>query len=218
MNHFRILIVLFFAATAGCSQYIKDTGATIKEAYSGLPDTHMTKDEVEALPYASIYARVNNGPRVFMVLAFAEINTDTGNTRLKWLSSDGAMIVTENGRVVKTLHLPNYNLLNVTTSESYYQPKAESDSWKISYDWQPGYHLQQEASVQSSVVGKEFLTSLIWQKNTKKVTEIITPDQNNQSYQNTFWVDEQGKVVKSIQWAIPEHLMIELEILKPYIG
>ena len=49
MNHFRILIILLFAATAGCSQYIKDTGATIKEAYSGLPDTHMTKDEVEAL-------------------------------------------------------------------------------------------------------------------------------------------------------------------------
>ena len=218
MNHFRILIILLFAATAGCSQYIKDTGATIKEAYSGLPDTHMTKDEVEALPYASIYARVNDGPRVFMVLAFAETNTDTGNTRLKWLSSDGAMIVTENGRVVKTLHLPNYNLLNVTTSKSYYQPKTEPDSWKISYDWQPGYHLQQEASVQSSVVGKEFLTSLIWQKNTKKVTEIITPDKNSQSYQNTFWVDEQGKVVKSIQWAIPEHLMIELEILKPYIG
>ena len=218
MKHFRFLIVFLLTIASGCSQYIKDTGSTIKEAFTGLPDTVVSAEKVTSLPYASIYARVNNGPRVFMVLAFIEPNSSTGSMRLKWLSSDGAMIATENGRIVKTLLLPSYNLLNFSGSSPQHVSGLESTSWPASYDWQPGYHFNQQASIQSNVIGQELITSLIWQKATQKIAETVTVSNTNKTYQNIFWIDQQGIAVKSKQWAIPEHLMVELEVLKPYKG
>lgn len=45
-----------------------------------------------------------------MVLAYVGENPQTGAEQLKWMSSDKAMIVTENGRIVQTLLLPYENL------------------------------------------------------------------------------------------------------------
>ena len=105
----------------------------MKEAFTGLEDTTVTLEKVRDLPYASIYARINHGHRLFLVLAFAETNPVTQSLRLKWVSSDGAMLVTENGRIVKTLNLPDYNLV-----EAHYpqRPTEKAAAWQSYYDWQ----------------------------------------------------------------------------------
>jgi len=65
--------------------------------------------------------------------------------------------------------------------------------------------------------GTEKITSLLWQKQTTQVHEVITFDQIGQQMQNDYWVDTQGNVVKSAQWLIPDELFIEIEVLKPYV-
>ncbi|WP_159656111.1 YjbF family lipoprotein [Vibrio atypicus] len=210
------LLILILSFLSGCSQRFQDVNATISEGLFGFDDISLKKEQVAELPYASIYARVNQGPQIFMVLGFVDTNPVTGNQQLKWLSSDSAVITTENGRVVKTTALPSHNLLGLSSSTNLAAPNNETTSWQNSYDWQPGYHYGKQAKVESSPVGMGVTTSLLWEKQTSHIREIITFPDSDQQMQNDFWVDNQGSVVKSAQWLVPNELLIEIEVLKPY--
>ena len=50
---------------------------------------------------ASAYLKVGDAPRAFVVLGFADA------TSLKWFTADRNMIITRNGRVIKTLGFGN---------------------------------------------------------------------------------------------------------------
>lgn len=218
MAHLRsALLIIFISLLAGCSQRTQDLNATIHEALFGFNDVNMTAEQVAELPYASIYARINNGHQIFMVLAFADTNPLTGNTQLKWVSADSAMITTENGRIVKTAMFPKANLVNMSSNNRLAAPNQYANSWSSrEYDWQPGYLYSNKARIESMPKGTEKITSLLWQKQTTQVHEVITFDQIGQQMQNDYWVDTQGNVVKSAQWLIPDELFIEIEVLKPY--
>lgn len=210
----KLVSLLFCLFILGCSQRFQDTNATLKEAFIGFDDLELTADEVAELPYASMYARINNGQQIFMVLAYAETNPKNGNTQLKWLSSDKAMIVTENGRIVKTLRLPGGDL--VAINELNEAPTKEAKQYSVSYDWQPNYQYGQPATVKSKSLASETITSLLWQKNTSRIEEFITFTNTQQSMTNLYWLDDKNKVVKSAQWLIPDQLLVELEFLKFY--
>ncbi len=95
MTHLRsALLILFVFLLSGCSQRFQDVNSTLDEALFGFDDFTHAQEHVADLPYASMYVRINQGPQLFMVLAYAETNPVTGNTQLKWFSSDNAMITT----------------------------------------------------------------------------------------------------------------------------
>tara|TARA_Y100001956_G_scaffold5226_1_gene4695 strand:- start:28909 stop:29568 length:660 start_codon:yes stop_codon:yes gene_type:complete len=217
MIHFRnALLILIVSLVAGCSQRFQDVNSTIQEALFGFDDITLDAEHVANLPYASMYARINQGPQIFMVLAFVETSPVTGNTQLKWLSSDSAMITTENGRIVKTNHLPTANLAGLSSSTSLASPSDETTSWQSEYDWQPGYHYGTSALVESSPVGLETTKSLLWEKETRHIKEVVTFTDSHISTENEYWIDSLDNVVKSKQWLVPELLQIDIEILKPY--
>nr|WP_250911047.1 YjbF family lipoprotein [Escherichia coli] len=66
----------------------------------------MTDDDIQNMPYASQYMQLNGGPQLFVVLAFAE------DGQQKWVTQDQATLVTQHGRLVKTL-LGGDNLIEV---------------------------------------------------------------------------------------------------------
>ncbi|WP_260260024.1 YjbF family lipoprotein [Vibrio intestinalis] len=212
-----ILSLSLLFIISGCSQKSSDSFATAYEAAFGGSDVVLDKETLSQIPYASSYFKINNGPQVFMVLAYAEINPDTGNTQLKWMSSDSAMIVTENGRVTKTLNLPEFNLSGLYTDLLKNSFVSNPVAGKAIYDWQPNYSFNTHANINLSYSGDEILQSTLWSKTTKIWQESIT-DSNKNRYQNTYWVDNSGTVVKSHQWAIPGKLFIEQEILKTYLA
>lgn len=220
---YRFSFALSLAFLAGCSQKFQGVNATIEEALYGFEDVALTKEQVQDIPYASMYVTINDGPRIFMVLAFAEKNPTTGAERLKWLSADRAMIVTENGRIVKTLNLEKANIADISTTNKKQStqysslPRVKSQAnWSATYDWQPNYRFSNSAEITSKKVRDETLTSLLWNKHTTLIEEQITFSSNSTSMESRYWVDESGNVVKSDQWLIPEQLSISYEILKPY--
>lgn len=200
---------------SGCTQRFQDTNATIKEAFFGIDSVEMSTEQVANLPYASAYARINGEHRIFLVLAYAEQNPATGETQLKWMSSDKAMIVTENGRIIKTLSLPSANLVSLSATQTLPTPSAANAPWQAQYDWQPNYSFGHQANVQSRFVKNEWLTSLLWSKETQLIEETVAFEAPGRTMSNQFWVDEQNTIVKSAQWVVPNKLHIELEILKP---
>ncbi|EGR2303251.1 YjbF family lipoprotein [Vibrio parahaemolyticus] len=211
----RLLVVVsVLSLIFGCTQKFNDVSATVQEAYGNYIDVELTPEEIEAVPYASAYLKIGNQKQVFVVLAFAESNPLTGQTQLKWVSADKAMIVTENGHIIKTIGLQTTNLAGI-----YGDVPAYSDSpvqYAISYDWYEQYRYGFPAKVERSRQGKETVVTPISSTVTDVYTEVVTFTNLGRSVENQFWVNGKGEVVKTRQHLGPNMVPVELTILKGY--
>ncbi|GGP54591.1 hypothetical protein GCM10009347_21780 [Shewanella algicola] len=225
----KLLILILFCTLTGCSNTFVQIGGMFKESVIGLPDDDITAVDIEKSPYASIHVKINNAHRSYVLLAFAEApqtlpatNFNPQNMELKWVSSDFGMLVTRNGRLLKTLNLFDGNLLEINSKQP--DPLAlglhlnsTPLHWQSTIDWQPGYHINYEQRSTFSFVADE--TVIINDKplNLKKFNEhIVIPDLDLE-YDNQFWVDAaNGNVMKSYQKIAPNLPFIEITLLKPY--
>ncbi|MGI9946648.1 YjbF family lipoprotein [Vibrio hyugaensis] len=211
----RLLVVLpVLSLTFGCTQKFNDVSATVQEAYGNYIDVELTPEEIEAVPYASAYLKIGNQKQVFVVLAFAESNPLTGQTQLKWVSADKAMVVTENGHIVKTIGLQATNLAGVYGDVPAYS--NSSAQYALSYDWSEQYRYGFQAQVERSRQSKETVTTPISSTETDVYTETVTFPSLEESVENTYWVDRNGQVVKTRQHLGPNMVPVELTILKGY--
>jgi len=211
----RILITLsLLGLTFGCTQKFNDVSATVQEAYGNYIDVELTPEEIEAVPYASAYLKIGDQKQVFVVLAFAEQNPLTGNTQLKWVSADKAMVVTENGHIVKTIGLQTTNLAGIYGNVPAYS--APSVQYSLSYDWADKYRYGFPAKVQRSRQGKETVITPISSTSTDVYTEVVTFTSLEKSVENQYWVNGKGEVVKTRQHLGPNMVPVELTILKGY--
>ncbi|ELB2734419.1 TPA: YjbF family lipoprotein [Vibrio alginolyticus] len=211
----RLLIALpLLSSIFGCTQKFNDVSATVQEAYGNYIDVELTPEEIEAVPYASAYLKIGNQKQVFVVLAFAEPNPLTGNTQLKWVSADKAMVVTENGHIVKTIGLQTTNLAGIYGNVPAYS--AHSMQYFLSYDWADKYRYGFPAKVQRSRQGKETVITPISSTSTDVYTEVVTFTSIEKSVENQYWVNGKGEVVKTRQHLGPNMVPVELTILKGY--
>ncbi|MEZ8445416.1 YjbF family lipoprotein [Vibrio splendidus] len=227
------LIISLGLFLAGCSQQFQDVNSTFDEAFFGSSDVELSKEHIQTLPYSSIYAEVNDQGKIFMVLAYVGENPYTGVEQLKWMSSDKAMIVTENGRIVQTLLLPYENLsglafqpLNTFSSANSSSPDSSStfdvsanlgaQKWQAVYDWQPNYRFGYKANITRTYAGNETVETPLASIDTKKFQEKINFPMLEQDITNEYWVDSKGKVVKTIQYLGPDMTRLELTVLKHY--
>ena len=211
----HLLIALpLLSSIFGCTQKFNDVSATVQEAYGNYIDVELTPEEVEAVPYASAYLKIGAQKQIFVVLAFAEQNPLTGNTQLKWVSADKAMVVTENGHIVKTIGLQTTNLAGIYGNVPAYS--APSVQYFLSYDWADKYRYGFPAKVQRSRQGKETVITPISSTTTDIYTEVVTFTSLEKSVENQYWVNSKGEVVKTRQHLGPNMVPIELTILKGY--
>ncbi|MCW8328221.1 YjbF family lipoprotein [Photobacterium sp. SDRW27] len=229
-----VSVVLISTSLTGCSQKFNDVNDTMKLAILGDADAELNADDITSLPYASIYARIDDGPQAFMVLALAEPSPAFGKkptnpksiqptvTQLKWLSSDSGMLVTEHGRLVKTLNLPQGNLIE---TESIQPDPLQLGlhlsttplTWQRQIDWQPGYHYGY--TLTSTFTRQDDAVVMINQHPVEViyVTETVMVNDLDINYQNEFWLDPKtGKVLKSRQKIAPGLPSIDITLLKPY--
>ena len=211
----RLLVVLpVLSLTFGCTQKFNDVSATVQEAYGNYIDVELTPEEIEAVPYASAYLKIGSQKQVFVVLAFAELNPLTGQTQLKWVSADKAMVVTENGHIVKTIGLQTTNLAGIYGDVPAYS--APSVQYSLSYDWADKYRYGFPAKVQRSRQGKETVITPISSTTTDVYTEVVTFTSLEKTVENQYWVNGKGEVVKTRQHLGPNMVPVELTILKGY--
>ncbi len=209
-----LLILPFISLMFGCTQKFNDVSATIQEAYGNYIDIEMTPQEIEAVPYASAYLRIGNQKQVFVVLAFAEQSPLTGNTQLKWVSADKAMLVTENGHIVKTLKLQNNNIAGVYGSVPAYN--KSSANYALSYDWEEQYRYGFPAHVKRTYLGEDVVTTPISSHSADLYRETVEFPTLSKTVENYYWVNNEGQVIKTQQHLGPSMAPIELTILKGY--
>ena len=95
----RLSLLFLCLLLQACTQTQKGLEQTVMLAVNGPDDVTVTDQQVASLPYASLYARINEGPRIFVVLGYDE------QGQQKWVTQDKAMLVMLHGRLVKTLGL-----------------------------------------------------------------------------------------------------------------
>ncbi|WES68099.1 YjbF family lipoprotein [Superficieibacter sp. HKU1] len=206
----RPALVMICLLLQACSSTTKGLGDSLWNSLFGTPGVHLTDDDIQNMPYASQYVQLNNGPQLFVVLAFAE------NGQQKWVTQDQATLVTRHGRLVKTL-LGGDNLLEVNNlaADPLAKPNQIVDgaSWTRTMGWteyqqvryataRSVFHWQGTDSV---VVGGESTSVRV-------LDEEVETDQAR--WHNQYWVDSEGQIRQSVQYLGADFFPVKTTLIK----
>lgn len=210
MRYLPLLLLCLLAQ--GCTQTQKSLGETVKLALLGPDDVEVTAEQVEGLPYASMYLRVNNGQRIFVVLGFDE------NGQQKWITRDRTMIVTQHGRVVKTLGLAdNLHEVSNLAQDPLADPLHLTDGagWTRQLTWSAAGRFHAATAVSRFTHLQDEVLDLTGHRVACRVwQEEVTAD--GKTWRNIFWIDTTtGQVRQSRQTLGGDDVSVETTILKP---
>ncbi|CCG88775.1 YjbF family lipoprotein [Erwinia piriflorinigrans] len=209
-------LLLLCLLLQACTQTQKGMGETFRLAFFGADNIQMTNEQIHNLPYASMYLRINGGQQLFVVLGYNE------NGQQKWITRDKAMLVTEHGRLVKTLglaenlnqvsnlqHDPLRDALHLTSGTSWNRIIRWTENGKVRADTAVSRFTQQPDEVLP--LAGQSVACHVWQ-------EAVSLAENGASWRNTFWVDiSSGQIRQSQQILGADSLSIDVTILKPAI-
>jgi hypothetical protein len=199
----------------GCTQQSIDSFDTLIASVDTNEGDQLTKQQATDSPFASAYVSINDNPKILMALAFVETNPESGQTQMKWISSDRGMIVTENGRIVKTLSLPKTNIASIS-SNILTKPITSTHSITGYYDWPEEKHYGYIADVSAQDKGEETFSNVLMSTVTHHWQEQVSFPQLQHTINNEYWVSEKGSVFKTIQYLGPQMTKIEMSVLTPY--
>ncbi|WP_318366619.1 YjbF family lipoprotein [Enterobacter sp.] len=189
-------ILLLCLLLQACSGTTKGLGNALWDSVFGTPGVHLTDADIAEMPYASQYMQLNGGPQLFVVLAFSE------NGQQKWVTQDQASIVTQHGRIVKTL-LGKDNLLEVSNlnADPLIKPNQIVDgaNWTRVMGWtEHGQVRYATARSEFRWAGTDTLTLGSDVTAVRVLEEEITTGQK--TWTNRFWVDSEGQIRQSTQY------------------
>lgn len=203
-------IILICLLLQACSAHVKGLGNSLWESTFGTPGVHLTDDDILNMPYASQYMQLNNGPQLFVVLAFAE------NGQQKWVTQDQATIVTQHYRIVKT-QLPGDNLIEVNNlaSDPLAKPNQIIDgtSWTRTMGWTE--HKQVRYATARSEFrwnGTDTLTLAGDETTVRILEEDVTT--REKSWRNRYWVDDEGVIRQSEQYLGADWFPVKTTLIK----
>lgn len=213
--------VALAVAMASCSS--SDTGNTnytqfyqvIRQSLAAsFGNVRVGRDEAAAIPYASMGFRLDKGNQILLVLG-----TDSGG-ELLWTSAAHVVIVTRDGRIVRTVGL-GHDLSGTTASDAR-APLAPGAAIRGAFT---SVRLQDypelglygiTVSCRTQMVGRQTITILGQAIPTVRVDEACQSRGVDWSFVNTYWVDgDSGLVWQSRQHIHPRAGIIETEIFRP---
>lgn len=178
----------------------------------------LTTAQILDIPYATLGVRVDENPRVVMVLS-----TIDGRAQ-QWISSDFVSFVTRDGWLLKThglkrdlaatrwLPAMDQNPLAAFGRTGQLPPRGVYRQIDLKHaderDIEVDSRFESAADETILVLGEEHPT--------RRIDEIASVRAWRWEVRNRFWVDpESGKVRRSVQQYCPEIAPIEMEVLRP---
>jgi hypothetical protein len=205
-----------FAASAvlgGCTNSVAGrTLATALENSFGVASS-FDPDYPDKLPYASIAVSIKNNRKALLVLS----KVDQGE--LHWMSADRGVLVTRNGRLIRTVGMPENLAGTEFIGADFFEEAGSLDGFasprKRLIDISPGnrFGMVVEASLVRGP--KEIVTINKRQYETVRLVEKCVVPQLSWEFQNVYWMDDLGMIWRSIQHTVPGSPAIEMEVTKP---
>ena len=172
------------------------------------------REQAAAVPYASLGYRLNGERENLLVLA-----TDT-NGDLLWTSASHVVLVTRDGRLIRTVGLP-HNIASVTPtlSAAMTPPRQVLKSAFTSIrsaDFPDDGHYSVPIRCKTVSRGRATITILGKALSTVRADETCESSSLGWSFRDSYWVDAQtGFVWRSIQHLTPKGDTVETEVLRP---
>ncbi len=205
-------------ALAGCStanndygQYFQLMRQSIASAFS---NGAIPRAQAAEVPYATIGYRLNGQRENLLILA-----TDTNGEEL-WTGSSHVVLVTRDGRLVRTVGLPDdiaavMPSLSTTTLSPGQVLKSAFTSIR-SADFPDEKRYSVSISCKTVSMGRAAITILGKALDTVRADEACESSALGWSFRDSFWVDTQsGFVWRSIQHITPKGDTVETEVLRP---
>jgi hypothetical protein len=174
----------------------------------------ITREQAAAIPYASLGYTLGGGNRGLLVLA-----TDSGSDLL-WTSAAHVVIVTRDGRIIRTLGL-GHDLSNVTSRDERGLPppasavRAPFSSTRLADFPDLGLYGVRIAC-RTTLAGRQSVKILGQVIAALRVEEICNSQNPDWSFTDSFWVDkDSGFVWRSRQHVHPKGPLVEIEIFRP---
>lgn len=197
----------------GCADNNLDSYQQLKFLFSGNEEITITPEAINKLPYASAFLTIDDRPKIFVVLAFVD------NNRLSWISSNRGIIVTEHGRITKTLKFDNDIAYFLGTVQDPLSQASITSGAQFSYsaEWEKDRRsgrsmhsvFRQLADENLDINGTIIATSLY--------EETVQSIKDGQTWKNYYWLDKKsGLIRKTIQKLGPDNSTIEMVFTKPY--
>lgn len=175
-------------------------------------DKAITREQAASVPYATMGYRLNGGQEMMIILA-----TDT-NGDLLWTSSAHIVLLTHDGRIIRTVGLP-HNISGVMPLMGDHLPApaavlkaAFTSARTVDYPDTGTYSVP--ITCKMMVAGRETISILGQSIATVRANESCKS--NGTSFQDSYWLDPtSGFVWRSLQHLAPKGDTIETEILRP---
>ncbi|POP43020.1 hypothetical protein CHU32_17495 [Superficieibacter electus] len=206
----RPALIMICLLLQACSSTTKGLGDSLWNSLFGTPGVHLTDDDIQNMPYASQYVQLNNGPQLFVVLAFAE------NGQQKWVTQDQATLVTQHGRIIKTL-LGGDNLLEVNNlaADPLATPNQIIDgaTWTRTMGWTE-YKQVRYATARSVFRWQGTDNVVVGGESTavRVLDEAIETDQAR--WHNRYWIDDEGHIRQSEQYLGADFFPVKTTLIK----
>lgn len=223
-----LLILPTLTACTSAYQDFYDSVEYALESYKA-EDVVLSAEAIEEFPYSGLYIRRGDNRQALIVLGF--IDREAGRRQHSWISADNITIVTENGRIIKTIgqteaisssELGNHDILAISNRDKdpLHCIILERQQCPTTYSREIDYLDRNRArstyaeSTFNVSAEQQTITLPRGERNVYYVTETGTFSPSGKTFQNEFWLEADGHVVRSIQHLTPGEKPIMLEQVK----
>jgi len=209
-----LLVASCSSSTSGNTNYTQFYQLMRESLSASFGKIRVTRDQAASVAYASMGYSLDGGNQAMLVLA-----TDSGG-ELLWTSSAHVVIVTRQGRIVRTLGLA-HDLSGLTTRNNTPPPpltaaiQAPFTSTRLQDFPELGLYGVQ-VSCRAFPVGRQNINILGQSVSTVRVDESCRSSRPEWAFTDNFWVDgDSGLVWRSRQHVHPNGGTVETEIFRP---
>jgi len=202
------------SASSGNTNYSQFYKLMRQSVSASFGNVRVTREQAAAVPYASMGYALDGGNQIMLVLA-----TDSGGEML-WTSAAHVVIVTRQGRIVRTVGL-GHDLSGLTTRNSGTLPapsaaiQAPFTSTRLEDFPELGLY-GISVSCRAHLVGRQSIKVLGQAIATFRIDEACQSGKLEWSFTDSFWVDsDSGLVWRSRQHVHPKGGLVETEIFRP---
>lgn len=211
----NLLLTCIFLILTSCAVLdVNRIAPGYAEAYKAIKlnifgyNNEIDPDLISNIPYASMVVKIGKGPNALMILE------SVNNNEYTWVSADGIYLVIKDGRIVKTLGLPN-NLFTRLDPNLNWDEKSRLGKESISYlsFKNPTLH---NLKVSSTFIVNEYqdINLTFGKKNLRLIEEYIESETIAWNASNDYWLDVDDFIWKSTQHISPKLPPIHYEVTK----
>lgn len=172
------------------------------------------KEDLDRIPYASILAKVGDGPLSVLVLGSVE------GSDFHWFSNDRAVIVTRNGRVIRSAGFPiDLKFSRYLDVDPLSRPPGTEAGaiFRRVVDMEPARVFGEVLVSKFDVVGEETLDLMFGRFHTVHVVETGSATNMKWAFENHFWRDlATGAVVSSLQSWVVDTPPVAIDLGRPF--